>query len=87
MSTGQGAKGLRDAAGKAWREPRHADPTKAELRLGAAARRFAAAAISVEDHDGPRSGSEYAIKVQSWRRAYEQLVATARAIPGEGEGE
>lgn len=59
------------------------DPSPIEHRLGAAARRFAAAAVEVEDHTGPRSGPEYAAKIESWRQAYEQLVSAARAIPGE----
>ena len=60
-----------------------ANPSPADLALGAAARAFASAADAVERHPGARAGEAYQALLDRWRETYADLRRIAGAHPGE----
>lgn len=72
---------IQDAEEKPWQAPRKPDPTPAELRLGTAARQFAATADAVEQHHGPRSGPAYIAKLDARNAAWTALLEASWGFP------
>jgi hypothetical protein len=76
---------LQDSEPFPWKRAKRKDPTPAELRLGTAALRFAEADKALRAHEGPRSGPEYANKVQAREDAWGALLGAFWGFPvGEG---
>lgn len=59
------------------------DPTPGELRLKLAGKAYGKAAAALEQHEGPRQGSEYALKLDAWHDAGAELMRAARELAKE----